>query len=100
MGSFVPVYEHGECEYALFAVYTYGAVETYFYWHQYKPPFDSEQKRIELLNKLNAIDGVNLPPDAITKRPSIQLSVLAVPGRLDKLLAVYDWFIEEVRKTG
>ena len=99
MGSFVPVIVHKERDQKLFAVWTGAALETYFYWYQYKPPFDSEDKRRELLQRLNAISGVSLPEDSIARRPSIPLATLADGAVLDQLLAVFDWVIEEIRAT-
>ena len=43
-GSFVPTLQHKGTKHQLFAVWTYGTVEIYFYWYQSKPPFDSEEK--------------------------------------------------------
>ena len=98
-GSFVPVYNHNGRDHPLFAVYTNGVVETYFYWYQQKPPFESEERRLEILHRLNEIGGVSLAKDAIKKRPSIKLSILAAQGALENFLAVFDWMIEEIKKT-
>ncbi len=50
-GSFVPVFDHNGTQHQLFAVYTYGVVEIYFYWYAYKPPFNSEEKRLRVIRK-------------------------------------------------
>ncbi|HEU0015453.1 MAG TPA: hypothetical protein VFQ45_17315 [Longimicrobium sp.] len=99
MASFVPVLNHAGKDHQLFAVYSTGPVEIYFYWHAYKPPFDREEARLDLLQRLNTIPGVSLGRDAIGRRPSIPLSVLAQEGALDRFLAAFEWFLEEVRKT-
>lgn len=98
-GSFVPWFEYKGKSHQLFAVYTYGVVETYFYWMSFKPPFDTDEKRLELREKLNSIEGVNIPLDAIKKRPSIPLSLLANETSLKKFLSIYDWVIDEIRKN-
>jgi hypothetical protein len=98
-GSFVPVLTHKERDHQLFAVWTNGGVEIYFYWYQYKEPFDSVEKRRELLQRLNAIDGVSLPDDAIDRRPSIPLSDLAGDAALDHFFEVYKWVIEEIESV-
>lgn len=77
LGHSVPVYNPGGRDHALFAVYTNAVVEIYFYWYQRKPPFESEDKRMEILHRLNKIEGISLPEDAIKRRPSIKLSLLA-----------------------
>jgi hypothetical protein len=98
-GSFVPTLPHKGRNHQLFAVWTYGTVEIYFYWYQSKPPFDSEEKRRELLDRLNAIPGVSLPPDAIGRRPGIPLAVLTDEAALEQLLAVLGWVAEEIQST-
>lgn len=95
-GSFVPVLRHHDQDNQLFAVYTYGAVEIYFQWYQHKAPFDSEEKRKELLERLNQIGGVNIPPTAITKRPNIKLSQISDPMALEQFTSVFDWVIGEI----
>jgi hypothetical protein len=96
-GSFIPVYDQNGIGQQSFAVWTYGTVEISFYWNS-KPPFNSEDKRRDLLRRLNEIQGVHLPDDSITRRPGIPLSALAKPESLDLFLKTFEWFVEEVRK--
>jgi CBS domain-containing protein len=98
-GSFVPVFNHKGRDHQLFAVYTYGTVEIYFYWYTYKPPFDSEEKRRELLGRLNAIRGVSLPDDAINRRPGIPLAGLTDESALKQFIDAFDWFVQEIRSA-
>jgi hypothetical protein len=97
-GSFVPVLDHKDQNHQLFAVATYGRLEVYFQWYQYKAPFDAEEKRLELLDKLNAIEGINFSPEVITRRPSFPLAIFEGEERADQILSVFDWFIEEVKR--
>lgn len=96
-GSFVPIVEYAGKSHQLFAVYTYGTLELYFYWYQYKPQFASVAKRKELLGQLNMIEGVKIPEDAIGKRPNISLDVFNNPQSLQVLLTAFNWFIKEIR---
>jgi hypothetical protein len=98
-GSFVPTLTHKGVRHQLLAVWTYGVVEIYFYWFAYKPPFSSEEKRKELLDRLNSIPGVSLPQDAITRRPTIPLSTFGDEAALRQLLETYDWVIEEIKES-
>jgi len=98
-GSFVPVLNHKNRDHQLFAVWTYGTVEIYFYWYQYKTPFDSEEKRRELLSRLNAIPGVSLPDSAITKRPGIPLSTFGDESALQQFFQVFDWVVQEIQAS-
>lgn len=97
MGSFVPTVHHAGTDHQLFAVWTYGTVELYFQWYQSKPPFETEAKRLELLRRLNAIDGISIPTDAITRRPGIPLVVLAEAQCVTEFLRIFEWFIHEVQ---
>jgi hypothetical protein len=96
-GSFVPVVNVAGVDHQLFAVYSGGVVEIYFQWYVYRPPFTEEAKRRELLDRLNAIPGVSLPPDSITRRPSIPLAVLAEESRLVQFFDVFEWYLNEVQ---
>lgn len=99
MGSFVPVINHKGRDHQLFAVYTYGSLEVYFYWYMFKAPFDDEAKRLDLLNRLNAIPGVKISSSAINKRPNIRLSIFKSPQSLKALLDIFDWVIHEIENS-
>jgi hypothetical protein len=57
---------------------------------QTKPPFSVDAKRLELLHRLNTILGVQIPPDGITRRPRLPLSVLKDEVVLSQFLATLD----------
>ena len=99
-GSMIPTFTHLGRHYYLFAAYTYGNIEVYFQWLKAKPPFDDETKRFQLLERLNQVRGIKIPPDAISKRPSIRLGLLAAPEVMESFLGVLDWVLEEIRATG
>ena len=62
-----------------------------------RKPFDDEAKRLELRDRLNKISRVEIPADAITRRPSIPLAVLTDDVALKAFLGVLDWYIAEVK---
>ncbi|MDQ3830656.1 MAG: hypothetical protein M3361_15405 [Candidatus Tectomicrobia bacterium] len=95
--AFVPTVRHDDSDYQLFAVGSNATVVLLFQYYQRKPPFEEEAKRREVLRRLNAIDGVSIPPDAITRRPAIPLAVVAEAERLTEFLGVFEWFIHEVQ---
>jgi len=98
-GSFVPFLMHGQKRHQILATWTNGTVEIYFQWYAYKEPFSSEQKRIELLNRLNSIPDVSIPTDAIERRPSISLSVLDNDTALEQFFETFDWVIKEIERS-
>ncbi len=72
--AFIPVLQHGGNRHQLFSIYASGDVEVVFQHMSNKRPFDKEELRIELLNKLNEIDSVNIPGEKIKFRPSLNLA--------------------------
>jgi len=76
-------------------LWTYGTVEVPFPWM--KKPFDAPAKRQELRERLNAIDGVTLPNDAIYKRPGIPIVTFSNEEGLKRFLDVTDWCVHELR---
>jgi hypothetical protein len=80
------------------AIWTNGLIEIRF---QYllKGPFESEERRRELLERLNKIGGISLPPNSITLRPSIPMAMLSGEAREDSFLQVMDWLVGELRAS-
>ena len=75
------------------------SIEIYFYWYAYKPLFASEARRLEILEKLNAIPGIALPESTIRRRPNIPLADLVGDNRLNQFLEVFDWYLEQVKTS-
>lgn len=61
-----------------------------------KPVFGDPALRQELLDRLNAVPGIKLPADAVSKRKTIQLSGWT-PETTTGFLAVMDWFMRTLR---
>lgn len=96
LGSFVPTLEIDEgpargLKLQFFAAWTYGTIEMYFQWLRNRPPFDEEDERLELLRRLNEIEGVDLPPESIVRRPTIRLDALADDDAFSKFTAAIEW---------
>jgi hypothetical protein len=96
-GSFFPMLKLGGVEHLLISVWTYGKVEIQFQPMLYRPPFDDENKRKELLRRLNEIPGIALGPDVITKRPNIFLTKLENEVAFEKFINVFDWMIGAIK---
>jgi len=98
-GSVYPILDYNGIEYYPFCIWTYGKVEIQFQWLLKRPPFDAESKRKELLDQLNTISSINIPPEAITRRPNISLSALNNDDTLKQFLEVLDWVVQEIKKS-
>jgi len=96
-GSFIPVLDHKGIAFELIAVWTNGYVQIMFGYMQSRPAFDDENKRLELLSRLNAIPGVDIPSDAIARFPNIHLSRLTDGAALKQFLETLDWAVEQIR---
>ncbi len=64
-------------------------VVTFQYWTL--PPLESEDVRRAVLARLNAIEGVGLPQDAIAGRPSFPLALLVDRVKWRAFLDIFAW---------
>ena len=94
-GSFIPILDHEGTSYYPIVLYTYGRVEIQF--QHMRRPFDDKAKRLELLHRLNEIDGIDIPEEKITKRPSIPFSTLHSEDTLERFLGTFDWYVREIK---
>ena len=97
-GSFSPRLIHQNEEHRLMPVYGNGSVEVVFAWMRV-PPFSERDSRLQLMQRLNAIDGVSIPGSKIDLRPSVALTDLAVKDRLNRFLETFDWAIDHIRQS-
>ncbi|MFR9757450.1 DUF262 domain-containing protein [Streptomyces sp. TR06-5] len=68
-----------------------GTVEVVFEYLKRRSPFDDTEQRRELLQRLNKVDGINLPEAKLELRPSFPVHVFAAHS--DEICAALDWFI-------
>ena len=80
-------------------IWSYGRLEIEFQYLMRSAPFIEETKRVELLTRLNQIDGMNFPGDVITRRPSIVMGSLSDRTRFKDFLAVMDWVVHELKQN-
>ena len=100
-GSFTPIFEHNGRDFFAIAVrtgYKNPHIQIQFQPLSIRPPFDQEELRLELLERLNKIPGVNLPKNSISRYPSILFSRLEDELSLDKLIEAMEWFIQKVKE--
>ena len=95
-GSVIMMVSAGSQKIYPFSIWTYGRVEIGFQYMM-KGPFRDEAKRRELLKCLNEIEGINLPADAITRRPNIPLKSFSDERRLGQFFDIMGWLVTELR---
>ena len=93
-GSFNPMVEHNGLRYYTIWVWDYGNVAVEFMYLKRRPPFDVEEKRMELRDRLNSVPGITIPVDKISGEPSFRLAVLKDRVAFEKFFDVIDWMIQ------
>lgn len=96
-GSLIPINKlKGRESYRFcFALWTDGSVEIQFQHMKTRPPFDNEEKRLQLLDKLNKIKGVRIPKEKVSSRPSFPISLLTDKVEMKKFIDAFDWYWNE-----
>jgi len=91
--GFCPAVHLGDKEVSLFRIGTNGGIDIHFRDWVDLPPFDSREKRVEMLVKLNSIKGVKIPESKIIDRPPLPVRALRDEDNRDKFVEAYHWFI-------
>ncbi len=68
-----------------------GVAEVVFQHLARRPPFDNEEMRRELLKRLNNVSRIDLPENAVSRRPSFPLEALLGSGAAE-VREVLAWF--------
>ena len=99
-GSFCPVFDLSSgYPFIPVRLYRYGRVEILFNRMAVRQnaPFDQDEKRLELLRRLNELPGINLTGEVITRRPAIDLALLVDANTSRYFLTAIEWAVAEVR---
>ncbi len=92
-----PYFKHGDSAHWFFSIRADGNVDLHF---QYlKPPFETKQRRLDLLHRLNVASGLNIPEDYVSRIRTVRLSWLTGEGSLDGFVKVLQWYVNEVKKS-
>lgn len=96
-GSFIPSFEKGGRVYRIMAVWTTGKIEVYFHYLKNYPPFDSEDKRRELLNRINQIGSISIPDTKLEALPKVDFQEINTENALLEFLKIHEWVIQEIK---
>jgi hypothetical protein len=75
-----------------------GSIEFLLEYLMYRPGFEEEDQRKEILNKINSLSGVSFSDDYINRRPSIKLEILDINDNYQIFIEFVAWFIKKVKK--
>ena len=96
--GFVPIYD-GKFSHQLLAVYSYGTVtKVEIYFQHFKAPFHEKEKKLALLDKFNTLHGIDIPKDAISRRPSIDCTLLLNKNNFERFLEIYFGILDEIQE--
>ncbi|MCJ2011689.1 hypothetical protein, partial [Methylobacterium sp. J-076] len=95
-GALSAVFEKDGVAIPALRLFSDGTMAVYFKYMLAKPVFDDLGLRQALLDRLNAVPGIHLPPDAVTKRKTIPLAPLT-PEATAGFLEAMDWFVDTLR---
>lgn len=99
-GSYFPGVQVGETWHSLVSLWTYGKLEFQFERMRYRPVFQDQEKRLQLLRRLNEEVGLGIPEQKVDVRPSVPLTLFANQEKLRALLRVFDWYVDELLSGG
>ena len=97
-GSFLVYIDHGKDWYSFISLWTYGKIEIQFQVLKTRPIYRDVEMRMNLLNQLNSIPGVDIPKDGIERRPSIPYSVLQQTASLSRFIDIWEEVIATIKK--
>jgi len=63
-----------------------------------RPEFKAKERREDLRQRLNALEGIDIPEEGIEKYPSILVEPMTDRQLREGFLEVMHWLIEEIRK--
>lgn len=80
-----------------FSIYPSGRVDVVFQYMANRPPFDDVSLRHAFRERLNTLDGVDLPEAKIDLRPGFRLELFAMPSFVDAVVEHLAWFFAEAQ---
>ena len=95
-GSFMPTLSHDGSIHRVFSVWTSGHVQMQFGDLRKHAPFESQDLRLELLEKIKRATGAEIPEEGVERYPSFLLSEAF---DMDALLSVFDWVFEQIKSV-
>lgn len=96
-GTFYPMFDHDGRGHWTMSAWTKGDILIPFGWIKRTPAFAEESTRDDLLERLNRIPGVSLPPESIDFFPAFDMHLLQEPSALRLLFETWSWMLDTIR---
>lgn len=95
--GFAPDLVHRGVHHFPFKVRARGEIRIWFQYLANRSPFSDERLRLELLERLNKIPGVEIGRDRIRGKPKIDLLLLGSPEARQDFIETLDWIASTIR---
>jgi hypothetical protein len=95
--AFIPVLEHNAKRIFPVSVQGKGLVVIQMRWLREHEPFSEIAKREELLKRLQELSELRITAAGIEGFPKVPVSVLCDDAQFQKLVAILDWIVHEIR---
>jgi hypothetical protein len=99
IGSMIPIVSHKGIKHYFGWFWTNGKIYVDFRDMRPNLPFSDPALREELRTRLNIVEGVSVPPDAIERQPSINMSDIATPIGCEQFINTFAWYVEMIRSS-
>jgi hypothetical protein len=94
-GSLIPTLKTKSEEYYPIVVSTNGSLGFQFWVLKKRKAFKDEEKRLEILERLNTIEGISLPQSSIEGIPCIKMDSLKKEKNLEEFISILNWMEKE-----
>ncbi len=96
-GSFIPMIDLSDKWYSIFRIDTKGYIQIEFHVLSNRERFKDEQLRLQLMERLNSIEGVDLSSDKIDKKPKIEMQLLTEPQNMKLFKEAVQWAVNIIK---
>jgi hypothetical protein len=95
--AFIPIVSQGNIQHYPFSLQTQGRVIIQLFGLKNRPPFSDEQKRRELLSRIETFRDFIATDKAIIGFPQFPVTSLTNQSELDRFISILDWIVEEIQ---
>ena len=99
MGMMIPIVTHKGIKHYFGWFWTNGKIYVDFRDMRPNLPFSDLALREELQRRLEKISGIPLPPNAVDRQPSINMSAIATEDGLAQFLDTFAWYVDTIRSS-
>lgn len=95
---FWPCIDYNNKPYYPISINTKGQITIIFQYLKNRIPFDDEDLRLELLDKINKINGVNISVDRIAGRPNFDIIRLKDDNSMNIFINTLEWVVNNIKQ--